>query len=37
VPGVERAKQAQRICRDRLDRVKETLWQYFQEAGRPAT
>jgi exodeoxyribonuclease VII small subunit len=30
VPRVERAMQAYRICKDRLDRVKETLGQYLQ-------
>jgi len=30
VPKVERAMQAYRICKDRLDRVKETLGQYLQ-------
>ena len=33
VPRVERAMQAYRICRDRLDRVKETLGQYLQGDG----
>jgi exodeoxyribonuclease VII small subunit len=33
VPRVERAMQAYRICRDRLDRVKETLGQYLQNDG----
>ena len=31
VPKVERAMQAYRICKDRLDRVKETLGQYLQD------
>jgi exodeoxyribonuclease VII small subunit len=30
VPKVERAMQAYRICKDRLDKVKETLGQYLQ-------
>ena len=30
VPKVERAMQAYRICKDRLDRVKETLGQDLQ-------
>ncbi len=36
VPRVERAMQAYRICRDRLDRVKETLGQYLSDAGSQA-
>jgi hypothetical protein len=30
VPRVERAMQAYRICKNRLDRVKETFGQYLQ-------
>jgi hypothetical protein len=30
VPEVDRAMQAYRICKDRLDRVKETLGPYLQ-------
>jgi hypothetical protein len=30
VPRGERAMQAYRICKDRFDRVKETLGQYLQ-------
>jgi exodeoxyribonuclease VII small subunit len=43
VPKVERAMRAYRICKDRLDRVKETLGQYLQgdmpqsSDGAPAT
>ena len=33
VPRVERAMQAYRICKDRLDKVKETLGQYLQGDG----
>ena len=36
VPKVERAMQAYRICKDRLDRVKQTLGQYLQGDTRPA-
>ncbi len=36
VPRVERAMQAYRICRDRLDRVMETLGQYLSDAGSQA-
>jgi exodeoxyribonuclease VII small subunit len=36
VPKVERAMQAYRICKDRLDRVKETLGQYLQGDAPPA-
>jgi hypothetical protein len=36
VPRVERAMQAYRICKDRLDRVKETLGQYLQDDGSQA-
>jgi hypothetical protein len=35
--NVERAMQAYRICKDRLDKVKETLGQYLQgDHARPA-
>jgi exodeoxyribonuclease VII small subunit len=37
VPKVERAMQAYRICKDRLDRVKETLGQYLQGDAPPAS
>lgn len=33
VPRVEQAMQAYRVCRDRLDWVKETLGQYFRGDG----
>jgi exodeoxyribonuclease VII small subunit len=36
VPKVERAMKAYRICKDRLDRVKETLEQYLQGDAPPA-
>ena len=36
VPKVERAMQAYRICKDRLDKVKETLGQYLQGDNPPA-
>jgi exodeoxyribonuclease VII small subunit len=35
VPKVERAMQAYRICKDRLDKVKETLGQYLQPESDP--
>jgi exodeoxyribonuclease VII small subunit len=33
VPRVERAMRAYRICKDRRDRVRETLGQYLAEDG----
>jgi exodeoxyribonuclease VII small subunit len=33
VPRVERAMQAYRICKDRLDKVQETLGQYLRGDG----
>ena len=33
VPKVEKAMQAYRICKDRLDKVQATLGRYFQEDG----
>jgi exodeoxyribonuclease VII small subunit len=33
VPRVEKAMQAYRICKDRLDKVQETLGQYLRSDG----
>jgi exodeoxyribonuclease VII small subunit len=33
VPRVERAMQAYRICKDRLDKVQETLGEYLRSDG----
>jgi exodeoxyribonuclease VII small subunit len=33
VPRVEKAMQAYRICKDRLDKVRETLGQYLRNDG----
>ncbi len=35
VPNVERAMQVYRICKDRLDKVKETLGQCLQDDAAP--
>jgi exodeoxyribonuclease VII small subunit len=35
VPKVEKAMQAYRICKDRLDKVQATLGQYFEKDASP--
>jgi exodeoxyribonuclease VII small subunit len=35
VPKVEKAMGAYKICKDRLDKVQETLGRYFQKDGMP--
>jgi exodeoxyribonuclease VII small subunit len=36
VPKVEKAMKAYTICKDRLDKVQETLGQYFEKDGAAA-
>jgi exodeoxyribonuclease VII small subunit len=36
VPRVEKAMEAYRICKDRLDKVQETLSQYLRSDGQPS-